>query len=78
MRHVVVYGPKACGKTRNKHKLAKHFGCRDIMDDPTPAGLAKPIERTNKTLILVSFLPQLDRAKYEVFDFQEVMRGIGA
>ena len=33
MRHVLVHGPKACGKTRNKDQLAKAFGCRAIVDD---------------------------------------------
>jgi hypothetical protein len=29
----IVYGPQACGKTRNKHAIAKHLGCDIIVDE---------------------------------------------
>lgn len=32
-RSVVVYGPQACGKTRNAKALAEHFGLSTIVDD---------------------------------------------
>jgi hypothetical protein len=32
-RTVIVYGPPASGKTRNAAALARHFGCRQIIDD---------------------------------------------
>ena len=33
MSAVIVYGPMASGKTRNKHALARHFGKSTIVDD---------------------------------------------
>lgn len=30
---VIVHGPKACGKTRNRLLLAAYFGCSVIVDD---------------------------------------------
>ena len=32
-RTIVVYGPKACGKTKHRDALARHFGCTRIVDD---------------------------------------------
>ena len=34
---VIVYGPPACGKTRNARKLARHFGVKKIVDNWWPA-----------------------------------------
>ena len=33
MTTVIVYGPQACGKTRNSEALKRHFGCNCIVDD---------------------------------------------
>lgn len=33
MKTVIVYGPQACGKTRNAEALRNHFGCANIVDD---------------------------------------------
>jgi hypothetical protein len=33
---VVVYGPMACGKTRNAAALAAHFGLDIVVDDWNP------------------------------------------
>ncbi|MEN5207996.1 hypothetical protein ABE493_07720 [Stenotrophomonas terrae] len=30
---IIVYGPHACGKTRNAVALARHFGLSKILDD---------------------------------------------
>ncbi len=30
---IIIYGPKACGKTRNAEAIAKHFNCTCIVDD---------------------------------------------
>lgn len=30
---VIIYGPMACGKTRNRQALAARFGCSVIVDD---------------------------------------------
>lgn len=32
----IVYGPQACGKTRNAAALAKHFGLSRVVDDWAP------------------------------------------
>lgn len=33
MKTVIVYGPMACGKTRNAARIAAHFGIDTIVDD---------------------------------------------
>lgn len=33
---MIVYGPMACGKTRNAQALAAHFGLKVIIDDWDP------------------------------------------
>jgi MoxR-like ATPase len=30
---IVIHGPQGCGKTRNAQALAKHFGCKKVVDD---------------------------------------------
>lgn len=32
-KSVIVYGPRACGKTRHAKRIAKHFGLSRIIDD---------------------------------------------
>lgn len=32
-KSVIVYGPQACGKTRNMRKLAAAYGLPEIVDD---------------------------------------------
>jgi len=35
---IIIYGPMACGKTRNADALRKHYGCIGIVDDfPYPS-----------------------------------------
>ena len=31
-KSVVIFGPPGCGKTRNGHRLAKHFGLRYVFE----------------------------------------------
>lgn len=33
---VIIYGPKASGKTSNRDALKKHFGCSLVVDDWCP------------------------------------------
>lgn len=33
MKHVNVYGPQGCGKTRNAEKLRKKYGCGHVIDE---------------------------------------------
>lgn len=49
---IIVHGPRACGKTRNKDALARHFGLANILDDQDPNELPSGI-RCN-TLILTN------------------------
>lgn len=30
--NVIVYGPQGCGKTRNAERLARFFGCTQVVD----------------------------------------------
>lgn len=78
MKHVVVYGPAACGKTRNKGALARAFGCRNIMDEVQERELLKPVHRTIKTLFLTIERPRrLDPKHFEILPFAEAMREAG-
>lgn len=36
MKKIVVFGPPACGKTRNAEALAAHFGVDIVVDDWDP------------------------------------------
>lgn len=36
MKKIVVFGPPACGKTRNAEALAAHFGVDVVIDDWDP------------------------------------------
>jgi tRNA A37 N6-isopentenylltransferase MiaA len=61
MKTVIVYGPAACGKTRNKYEIAKHFGCDTVVDewsedrpmiqDALHLTTMKPTETTDATVV---------------------------
>lgn len=78
MKHVVVYGPAACGKTRNSAALAKAYGCEKIVEE-----FLDGIERPAKTLFLLtsSGPPKIpaavDRRFVEIVPFAEAMRVAG-
>lgn len=38
----IVYGPQACGKTRNAATLAAHFGLSHVVDDWQPGDEVPP------------------------------------
>lgn len=38
-RSIIVHGPQACGKTRNRVALARHYGLSQILDDQDPHAL---------------------------------------
>lgn len=65
---MIVYGPKACGKTRNAQRIAKHLGYTKIVDDWHP-GLKLPsgtLALTNDDSVF---------AKYRgVIEFDAVMK----
>jgi len=51
--HVNVYGPAACGKTRNAERLRKKFGCAQIIDEgKLPPGRIDIPRKGGKALIL--------------------------
>jgi hypothetical protein len=83
MKHVVVYGPAACGKTRNKGALAKAYGCSNIMDEVAARDLNSQVMRSNKTLFLFtsSSTPRIgaavDDRYFDVVPFAEAMRVAG-
>lgn len=49
MNGVVLYGPQACGKTRNSHALMVHLGMSKVQDDYVPG---QPVQ--DNTLHLTS------------------------
>jgi hypothetical protein len=51
---VIVHGPQACGKTRHRLVLQKHFGLPDVRDNWGPT----ETPRAFGTLYLTSFEPQ--------------------
>lgn len=68
---VVVYGPPACGKTKNKEKIAKRFGLTEIVDDWceedefSPQGVlyltnAEPSEKLENSYTLIFSYYDLD------------------
>lgn len=79
MKHVVIYGPQACGKTRNKAKLAKAFGCHNIMDGYSMSEIrASAARATVKTLYLTCERPgPAIRHGAEVHDYFDAMRKAG-
>ncbi|HBB81958.1 MAG TPA: hypothetical protein DC031_01490 [Sulfitobacter sp.] len=38
MQPILIYGPAACGKTRNAQALKTHYGARQIVDGFNPIG----------------------------------------
>lgn len=81
MKHVVIYGPAACGKTRNKSKLAKAFGCHNIVDGASLHEIKASLERsTVKTLYLTNeALPPHggEARRADVVEFHDAMRQAG-
>lgn len=60
---VIVHGPMACGKTRNKHLIAAAFGCATIVDDWDPRHdrlIEDALHLTNRPL---ESLEQVDRIR---------------
>ncbi len=83
MKHVVIYGPGGCGKTRNKDALAKAFGCGVIYDGISLHHFkAKGFEAQQKTLFLTADVPDLTdhglARRAEVHAFADAMRVVGA
>lgn len=53
LKHVLVHGPQACGKTRNKDRLAAALGCAAIVDGEHWTQIKRQVRSaTVKTLFL--------------------------
>lgn len=74
----VIYGPMACGKTRNKEKLRLTLGCDSVVDDWCGYG---PLPQGN-VLVLTFLHPDEIRRKakvpYVAHEFFSFMRRLGA
>lgn len=80
MKHVVITGPQACGKTRNKAALAKHFGCQNIVDGADFRQIRKSVVSAQiKTLYLTyESMPRgFDRSLCDVHQFHDAMQSAG-
>lgn len=56
---VVIYGPQACGKTRNAAALARHFGLTRVLDgDHGYEGLWEPGQPAPAGCLVLTGEPQ--------------------
>lgn len=83
MKHVLVHGPRGCGKTRNKDRLAKAFGCSAVVDEVSLAEFkARAVDARVKTLFLTNEdTGPGDHAaarRAEVLSFNQAMQCLGA
>ena len=69
MSTIIIYGPKACGKTRNAQKLAKKYGCKKIIDgwDDT----RRPPENA---LVLTNETPPYRKSNAKAIEFKEAIK----
>lgn len=65
----LVYGPQACGKTRNARAIADALGLPDILDDWHP-GMPVP---TTKTLVLTNETGPFQPFTRRVLSFEQAM-----
>lgn len=80
MKHVIVYGPQGCGKTRNKEQLARKFGCETLVDGVSDQEVLRTLKRhpgQKGTLFLMVEPPRrLDPEVAEVIPFHIAMEGL--
>lgn len=69
---VFVFGPAACGKTRNSQRLADDYGCKRIVD-----GWSKGDRLTNGALHLSNVPLDIVPAGVTQVDFEEACRFAG-
>lgn len=68
---VIVFGPQACGKTRNAEKLKQHFGLdRVIEHEDYPPNQLLP---TTGALILTNRTPPPELPDFIVVEFDAAM-----
>lgn len=79
---IIIYGPQGCGKSRHAEALARHFGCRHIVD-----GIIDPYPRTRvdaerlklgDTLILTQTPPPypIDASDRRILHFDRAMAAL--
>jgi hypothetical protein len=72
-RSVIVYGPKACGKTRNAELLRRHLGLEHVLDDWYSHQRVPPFN----TLVLTSdfsYRPAFLKANVECVSFADAIK----
>lgn len=75
-RSVIVYGPKACGKTRHADSLAAHYGVSLIVDDWT---MNKNRRIRSDALMLTEYRPVGPfPIKVEIVRFEDAMAEMSA
>jgi cytidylate kinase len=85
MKHVLIHGPSACGKSRHKAELAKALNCDAIEDDVTLAMFKElAVSAGVRTLFLTNEDPGLNnfgvqrRAEVLRYDFAMYRAGLAA
>jgi hypothetical protein len=80
---VIVFGPRACGKTRNAHRLAAYFKAVRTIDGPVTSGTICPMLGQGTNLVLndldargaLGLMARLDEKGYRstVIEFETAM-----
>lgn len=79
---VIVYGPQGCGKSRHAEALARHFGCRHIVDqaaDPYPRTKMQAVRfKLGNTLFLTHMAPPypIDACDRRILHFDKAMAAL--
>jgi len=73
-RSIVIYGPHACGKTRNAQRLREYFQLQDVLDDWDGHTLYPP----QNTLVLTSNPDAVATSATRVMRFGAAMRELAA
>lgn len=72
MKHVNVYGPQGCGKTRNAEKLRVKYGCDVVVEaDETEGKTVRP--EAGKRYLLLTHWPVTHR-DVTTIPFEEALR----
>ena len=74
MPTVIVQGPMACGKTRNRVALARHFGCLIVVEDWNPATHRLTRNALHLTNADASNVDDADIYEFGSFDFDREAR----
>ncbi len=74
MKHVNVYGPQGCGKTRNSEKLRVKYGCHSVVDEGylSPQAFERAIGGSHRKLYLTQ--EPMREADVTTIPFEEAVR----